>query len=66
LASRTPGSSNAPGWWVDPSAVPAGSTLTARGGPTAVNVTLPASRDGMDVGTLTFGLVLGGTIQPQE
>ncbi|HWF87105.1 MAG TPA: hypothetical protein VG222_19745 [Vicinamibacterales bacterium] len=64
LASRTPGSSNPPAWWVDTSAAPAGSTQTAGGGPTTVNVTLPASREGMDVGTLTFGLVLVGTIQP--
>jgi hypothetical protein len=66
LASRTPGTSNPPAWRVDPSSGQAGSTQTAGGGPTAVNVALPASRDGMDVGTLTFGLVLGGTIQPQE
>ncbi len=65
VASRTPGTSNPPAWWVDPSVGPEGSTQTASSEPAALNVTIPASRDGMDVGTLTFGLVLAGTIQPQ-
>ena len=63
LARQTPGASTAPEWRIDPAAPGSGppsvSTL-----PATLNVTLPASREGMDVGVLTFDLVLVGAIRP--
>jgi hypothetical protein len=66
LARQTPGAVYPLEWSIDPPAADGapGSTRAVDGSQTAMIVSLPASRDGRDVGTLTFGLVLIGTIQP--
>ncbi|HEX3704951.1 MAG TPA: hypothetical protein VHU82_16600 [Vicinamibacterales bacterium] len=67
LARQTPGAAYPLEWSIDPPAAAgtSGSTRPVDGGQTAMIVALPASRDGRDAGTLTFRLVLAGTIQPR-
>jgi hypothetical protein len=65
LARQTAGVSHPATWRIellDAAGTP-GSTQTTDAGETVLIVALPASRDGMDAGTLTFGLVLAGTTQ---
>jgi len=67
LARQTLGASHPASWSLDPPVAhgkPAGSTITNDAGQTAVFFSVAVSRDGRDAGTLEFGLVLVGTVQP--
>ena len=63
LARQTPGASSPPAWRIDPAADGAPAPHPDDSG-TTLSVTLPVSRDGMDVGALTFDVVLVGAIEP--
>ena len=62
LAKQTPGASSPPAWRLTPASE---LTKLSRGTddpPASLTVTLPVSRDGMDVGALTFDVVLAGSV----
>jgi hypothetical protein len=65
LARQTIGGSHPAAWSVDPPSARnerVGSTAVNETGQTAVIFSVPASRDGKDVGALKFGVILLGTI----
>jgi hypothetical protein len=64
LAKQTPGAVSPPAWRITPANDAAKPPRTADDSPASLTVTLPVSRAGMDVGALTFELVLAGSIQP--
>jgi hypothetical protein len=71
LATQAPRTSHPPSWSLDPPVAPAGTgaaktTRENGAGQTAVIFSVPVSREGTDAGVLTFGLILVGTIQPDE
>ena len=66
LAKQTIGTSHPAAWSIDPPAAAAAPLSLQKNdaGLTSVIVSVPASRDGKDVGALKFGIVVTGTIQP--
>ena len=66
LAKKAIGTSHPASWSIDPpQATMAAGTLQKNDlGLTSVIVEVPASRDGKDVGTIRFGIVVQGTIVP--
>lgn len=65
LAKQALGGGHPASWCLDPpiAAGEVGSTRVNEAGQTSVVFSVPVSRDGKDVGTLKFGLVLVGTVQ---
>jgi len=66
LAKQAIGTSHPAAWSIDPPAATAAPLSIQKNdiGLTSVIVSVPASRDGKDVGALKFGIVVAGTMQP--
>ena len=66
MARQSIGASHPGSWAIDPleSNAPPGTIVTADEGQRAVVFEVPISRDGRDLGTIRFGLVLVGSTRP--